>query len=158
MKELIGNAPINPLVFYTGKTAGYFLWVIYLMFLSGIQVFSSHEHQVLAVISYLLSFFGTLLVIISLFNLGKSTRLGLPGKKTVLKNKGIYRFSRNPMYLGFDLWTLSCMLITLNPWIICLGIYSLVVYHLIIRGEEKFLQQRFGQEYVAYRQKVRRYF
>ena len=158
MKELIGSAPINPFIFYSGKLAGYFLWFIYMLHLFGRAFFIFLDYPFLQLLSYLLAGAGMVLVVISLLNLGKSTRLGLPDKNTVLKNHGLYRFSRNPMYLGFDLWTVSCMLITLNPWIICLGIYSLVVYHLIIKSEEKFLTNRFGREYLAYKQKVRRYF
>jgi protein-S-isoprenylcysteine O-methyltransferase Ste14 len=37
------------------------------------------------------------------------------------------------------------------------GIYSIVVYHLIIIGEEKFLEKAFREAYLEYKKKVRRY-
>ena len=44
-------------------------------------------------------------------------------------------------------------------WIIFLlpGLYSIIIYHFIILGEEKFLESRFGKDYIEYKQKVRRY-
>jgi protein-S-isoprenylcysteine O-methyltransferase Ste14 len=62
------------------------------------------------------------------------------------------------MYLGFDFLTISAMIYTLNIWVVIPGIYSMVVYHLIILSEEKFLKERFGLEYLTYSQYSRRYF
>lgn len=107
--------------------------------------------------SYVTILAGILLSIISLANLGRNTRLGLPKEETELQNKGIYRISRNPMYVGFNLFTISAMLYTLNPYITMLGIYSIFIYHLIILGEERFLQERFGNAFSEYRKKTRRY-
>jgi len=100
---------------------------------------------------------GIAFVVLSSINLGKSTRLGLPGEDTVLKTGGIYKFSRNPMYVGFNCFTLSSMLYTSNPFVDIAGIYSIVIYHFIIRGEEKFLLERFGAAYIEYKSRVRRY-
>jgi protein-S-isoprenylcysteine O-methyltransferase Ste14 len=83
--------------------------------------------------------------------------LGLPTEKTILKTNGIYRFSRNPMYFGFNLLTIASMLYWININVIILGIYSIIIYHLIILGEEKFLEERFGDEYFSYKKIVRRY-
>ena len=89
--------------------------------------------------------------------LGKSTRFGLPTEKTVLKTRGLYKISRNPIYFGFNLITLSSIIYFINPIILVPGIYSIVVYHLIIIGEEKFLEKAFGVAYLKYKKKVRRY-
>ena len=83
--------------------------------------------------------------------------MGLPSESTVLKTNGIYKFSRNPMYVGFGLFTLASMIYTLNVLIIIAGIFSLIVYHLIIKSEEKFLLIRFGNDYENYGKNVRRY-
>jgi protein-S-isoprenylcysteine O-methyltransferase Ste14 len=97
---------------------------------------------------------GLLFVLVSIFYLGKSTRLGLPSEQTRLKTNGIYKLSRNPMYVGFGLFTIASMMYTL---VIIAGIYSLTVYHLIIKSEEQFLTRRFVTEYNNYTNKVRRY-
>ena len=61
------------------------------------------------------------------------------------------------MYVGLHLVTLSSMIFSLNWIIIIMGIYSMVVYHFIIKGEENFLKNRFGEAYLEYQRKVRRY-
>ena len=89
--------------------------------------------------------------------LGRSIRIGLPTEDTTLRTGGIYRFSRNPMYLGVHLVTLAAMLITLKWWVALPGLFSIAVYHLIVLGEEKFLEERFGKAYLDYKQHTRRY-
>ena len=61
------------------------------------------------------------------------------------------------MYIGFNCLTLASMLYTLNITVILLGVYSMMIYHLIILGEEKFLEQRFGDNYMEYKKTIRRY-
>ncbi|MBU0713509.1 isoprenylcysteine carboxylmethyltransferase family protein [bacterium] len=155
--ELIGKTSIHPVVFYSGKISGYTTWV--LLLLSWLNVFSVAGHSALFLKygSCGLFLIGLLFTVMSLINLGKSTTLGLPSKDTVFKTSGIYRFSRNPMYIGFNCFTLASMLYTLNIAVILLGVYSIVIYHLIILGEEAFLEQRFHQAYTDYKRLVKRY-
>lgn len=61
------------------------------------------------------------------------------------------------MYLGFNLLTISAMIYMLNLIIILFGVYSIVIYHFIIIGEEGFLEKRFGATYSNYKKSVRRY-
>jgi hypothetical protein len=53
--------------------------------------------------------------------------------------------------------TIASMVYTLHWLVIILGIYSLITYHLIIKGEEVFMIKRFSNEYEKYQLKVRRY-
>jgi len=155
--ELIGKTTINPIIFYTGKISGYLTWIILFPMLFG---FNSHDRKVIFFNNYIAEFLlviGLIFTVISLINLGKSTRLGLPSSETQLKTNGIYKLSRNPMYVGFDLITIAAMVYTLHWMIILLGIYSLITYHLIIKGEENFMTARFGDEYKKYQLNVRRY-
>ncbi len=155
--ELIGKAPINPILFYSGKITGYILWLLFCLSLSGIHLLPKTSFDFVRYLSYGLLALGILLTFISLVDLGKSTRFGLPTDDTKLVLKGLYRFSRNPMYLGLNLLTISSMIYFLNVLIILAGIFSIVTYHLIIIAEERFLKQRFGQPYDIYLNKVRRY-
>ena len=113
-----------------------------------------YNHQISFVILAIAAFF----VVISLINLGRSTRFGIPTNETLFKTSGLYKISRNPMYIGINLLTISAMIYTLNLFGILIGIYSIFVYHLIILSEEKFLENRFGKQYSDYKNKVRRYF
>lgn len=108
-------------------------------------------------LSYALLVIASVLIVSSLASLGKSTRLGLPTGQTELKTGGVYRLSRNPMYVGFDALTLAAIFGTGNPVVLVLGVYSIVVYHFIIKGEERYLLSVFGTAYLQYQASVRRY-
>jgi protein-S-isoprenylcysteine O-methyltransferase Ste14 len=155
--NIIGRTTIHPLVFYSGKISGYFTWIILLLLLSNIRVIEKRANHLTDIITLVLVLISLVFIILSLVNLGKSTRLGLPMESTVFKTNGLYTISRNPMYVGFNLLTISAIVYTQHILIICLGIYSLIAYHLIILGEERFLEERFGQEYLSYKGRVRRY-
>jgi len=155
--ELIGRTTINPIVFYTGKLSGYITWIILSLMLFDINLIERRLVFYNNYASVILLFAGLLITVISLVNLGKSTRLGLPSDDTKLKTNGLYKISRNPMYVGFDLITIASMVFTLHWLVIILGIYSLITYHLIIKGEEAFMLKRFSNEYEKYQLKVRRY-
>lgn len=157
MINLIGKPTINPILFYSGKICGYILWIFLLLYLLNISPLNGLQYHSLIALSYLLLFIGLILVILSAIYLGKSTRLGLPAENTVFKKNGIYHFSRNPMYLGFNMITLSSIAHNLNIVIFLMGFYSIYIYHLIILGEEKYLLKRYGKEYEDYKIKVRRY-
>jgi protein-S-isoprenylcysteine O-methyltransferase Ste14 len=155
--EIKGRPTIHPWLFYTGKTAGYLTWLIlYLTAFHFYQFVLFHSRLTdLFTVAFLI--FGLVFIILSLAFLGKSVRLGLPTEQTEFKTGGIYQISRNPMYIGLHFFTLASMVYTLHPLVMIMGIYSFVVYHLIILGEERFLTERFGETYKSYQQKVRRY-
>ncbi|MBK7172300.1 MAG: isoprenylcysteine carboxylmethyltransferase family protein [Bacteroidales bacterium] len=156
--ELIGRTTINPILFYSGKISGYITWIVLFLMLFDINIIERKLFFYNNYASIILLFAGLLFTVISLVNLGKSTRLGLPSEDTTLKTNGIYKFSRNPMYVGFDLITIASLVFTFHWLILILGVYSLITYHLIIKGEEAFMKNRFGDEYVKYQLRVKRYF
>ena len=100
---------------------------------------------------------GSVLMIIALFELGASLRVGLPKEETRLKTDGIYCFSRNPLYLGVFLITIGSCLYIPDLINISFGLYGIYIHHLITVGEEKFLDQRFGEEWKNYCRTTRRY-
>jgi protein-S-isoprenylcysteine O-methyltransferase Ste14 len=155
--NIIGKTTINPLLFYTGKISGYLTWIFLVLSFINIETIVVNDFYFNRAFSVVLIIAGLTFTFISLINLGNSTRLGLPSETTHFKTKGLYKFSRNPMYVGFNLITLSSIIHFLSPWTIILGIYSIFVYHLIILGEERFLESRFGTNYISYKEKVRRY-
>lgn len=155
--EISGKPTISPALFISGKTAGYFTWGVLLLTMTGVPGLrqeSGHGFDTAAFISLLT---GIVFILASSASLGRSIRIGLPTEETTLRTGGIYRFSRNPMYLGVHLVTLAAMLITLKWWVALPGLFSIAVYHLIVLGEEKFLEERFGKAYLDYKQHTRRY-
>lgn len=77
---------------------------------------------------------------------------------TQLVSTGIFRFSRNPMYLSL-LLILIAWALWLGNSLACLGIivFILVMNHFQIAREEAYLESKFGDEYRHYKQKVRRW-
>lgn len=81
-----------------------------------------------------------------------------PDKANALVMSGLYRISRNPMYLG--------MLMILLGWAIHLGdalaflpagLFIVLIEVLQIRPEERALEEKFGDDYRAYKKRVRRW-
>ena len=155
--DLIGKTTINPILFYSGKIAGYLTWIFCFLYLNDINILIRYDFSYNTYIALFTAIVGLFFVVISFINLGRSNRHGLPSENTTLKTHGLYKISRNPMYLGFNLLTISAMIYMLNLIIVLLGVYSIVIYHLIIIGEEGFLDKRFGIDYSNYKKTVRRY-
>ena len=72
--------------------------------------------------------------------------------------KGVYRFSRNPIYLAFCIATLGTGLL-LNSWWIVASVAPLksLLQRLVISREEAYLEKKFGQHYLDYKRQVRRW-
>jgi protein-S-isoprenylcysteine O-methyltransferase Ste14 len=71
---------------------------------------------------------------------------------------GIYRFTRNPMYVGMALLQIAIGVGLANGWILALVPVSLVlVYWTAVRHEEAYLARKFGETYASYKRSVRRW-
>ena len=79
-----------------------------------------------------------------------------PGMNGV-NQKGLYRVSRNPMYVGYFLYFLGCVLLTRSIELFASLILFQISSHWIILSEERWCTEKFGEAYTAYRKKVRRY-
>jgi protein-S-isoprenylcysteine O-methyltransferase Ste14 len=155
--ELIGTPSIQPALFYSGKMAGYSTWILLGLEHAGVRVLPGVHSPLLDALSLVAVGVAALFIVMSAVSLGASTRLGLPTGETVLKTGGIYRFSRNPMYVGFNALTLAAVLGTGSVVTLALGVYSIAIYHRIIRAEERYLADAFGEQYAQYRAGVYRY-
>lgn len=82
-----------------------------------------------------------------------------PRASTKIVRNGIYRFSRNPMYLGM-LLMLAAVLVVLSNIAAALVALPLFVWYMTrfqIMPEERLLQQKFGVEYTQFLLEVRRW-
>ena len=78
--------------------------------------------------------------------------------KSALVTSGVYRFSRNPIALGFVLMLIGLTLNVGSVWGLVLAPGLIVSFNLfVIQPEEKSLISRFGKEYEAYKSRVRRW-
>ena len=77
---------------------------------------------------------------------------------TALTFEGPYRFTRNPMYLSLALVTLAIALWLDVAWIaVALVAVVLLIDRSVIAREERYLERRFGEPYLAYKARVRRW-
>lgn len=77
---------------------------------------------------------------------------------TALVTSGPYRFTRNPMYLGFTLLYLALALWFGGYWtLLLLPLVLVVMIHGVIRREEAYLLRLFGTAYADYQERVRRW-
>ncbi len=102
---------------------------------------------------------GFILGILALITLKNSWRVGIKyNQKTELITTGIYRISRNPYFLSYDVLIFGYILIFTSPILIILYLILVVVFHKMILEEEKYLQSVHGSGYEDYKSKVNRYF
>ena len=101
---------------------------------------------------------GDLIFLISVLSMKDSWRAGIPeGDRTKLVKDGIYAYSRNPAFLGFDLQYIGVLLMYCNLLTGLFTVFAIVMLHLQILQEEKYLTSAFGAEYLEYRHQVYRY-
>lgn len=71
---------------------------------------------------------------------------------------GVYRFTRNPMYLGMGLLQAGIGVALANAWVVLfVPLTWLVIYVIAIRHEEAYLERKFGSAYTDYKREVRRW-
>ena len=111
------------------------------------------------VLGCILGILGVGVFVISILTMRDSWRAGVPNdEKTELVTTGIYAYSRNPAFLGFDLIYLSILFMFFNWGLLVITVLTVVMFHLqIVKVEEDFLIKTFGEEYLEYRKKVCRY-
>lgn len=117
------------------------------------------EGQILSTV--LVFIVGVVIVIVGGYQFRKASTTVNPlqlEKSSQLVTNGIYRFSRNPMYVGF--------LLILLAWALFLGsaiaflllpVFLALITKVQILPEESMLEEIFGEEYINYKKRVRRW-
>ena len=101
---------------------------------------------------------GDLIFLISVLCMKDSWRAGIPDRdRTELVTDGIYAFSRNPAFLGFDLQYVGVLLMFCNLLTASFTVFAVTMLHLQILQEERYLTAAFGRAYLDYRYQVLRY-
>ncbi len=152
-----GDAPINRTVFYASKYSIIAIWVAMILQSWGIGISLFEVPRLIQAIGLVSWFSGFALLYIGRYEMGNSFRLGKPKERTDLRTDGLFRLSRNPMYIGMYATVIASALYTLNPVVIILGVFVISIHHSIVLAEERHMQKVFGREYLDYRTRVRRY-
>ena len=92
------------------------------------------------------------------FLIAKTATLPIHSTSTIVTS-GVYRYTRNPMYLAMSLFTAGLALVFNSIFfLLTLAIAVYAVTRLAIEPEERYLERKFGGVYLDYKAKVRRWF
>ncbi|WP_020398047.1 methyltransferase family protein [Kordiimonas gwangyangensis] len=103
---------------------------------------------------------GIAIAVLSQADMGKAWRIGVPSaaeESQSLVTTGLYRFSRNPIYVGIMLFIVGSVIAAPGPVTILSLILTWVFVNKIIDSEEAFLRTAFGEEFEAYCTHTRRW-
>ena len=79
-------------------------------------------------------------------------------ESTTLITDGFYKYTRNPMYVGMNSFLLGLLIILNNPInFTFLVIFFFIVRNLFVIKEEVQMEETFGEDYLTYKGKVRRW-
>ena len=110
-------------------------------------------------IGLLLTFIGFLLGVGAFIEFRRArTTLDPHGSAKQVVTSGIYRFTRNPIYLGFLLMVIGLPLNSGLIWGLALApFYMMAMTRLVIEREEIYLEKKFKDQYTGYKSRVRRW-
>ena len=156
-KGSFGRPSLPVYIFIIGKLSLFACFGMYIYALLNDNIVHPSYVKELEYISFVVYLSGMIITISGLINLGQSLRMGLPDEETELKTKGIYRLTRNPIYVGFDLICLASVIFYPSIINIIVFITVIVYHHYVIKAEESFLEKKFDSSWKDYIKKTRRY-
>jgi len=110
------------------------------------------------VIGFSLGMLGNFIFLCAVLTMRDSWRAGIPAEdKTELVTSGIYSWSRNPAFLGFDFMYIGICMLYCNPFTILFSLFAIIMLHMQILQEEKYMTDTFGADYSAYKLRTCRY-
>jgi len=116
------------------------------------------EHPSLQWMGVAFVIFSLVWTIIAQAQMGEAWRIGIDTEnRTPLVQKGIFRISRNPIYLGVVITLSGLFLIIPNALTLLILIVGLVLIGVQVRLEEEHVGKMYPREYAEYRQRVRRW-
>jgi protein-S-isoprenylcysteine O-methyltransferase Ste14 len=139
------------------------LFYFYLIFANAFNLPTVSEQEffhseIIAWVGVLFCLAGLLLLLWSLISFGESFRVGIDNEQPdKLITNGVFAFTRNPIYVAFAMILLGQFLIFPN-WILFIYIFAGIwLFHRQVLREEDYLKKHYGQEYLEYSDRVRRY-
>ncbi len=127
--------------------------------LKWVYPFSVQQLGSLAYIGYVALAIGLGIIFLAFKEFSKAeVRADCATSSKVLVATGIYKYSRNPMYLGFFVNFIGIYFLFNNLWYLILLIPAYVLFRfMVIAKEEEYLAAKFGDEYSRYKSSVRRW-
>lgn len=166
---------VNPFVFgksnsvndYAGGCMKWILLAIFLRLLFGViwpetstffGTLALLQHALLQYVGWVTLHIGLIWSLIAVLQMGNSWRIGVNNNhKTELTKDGLYRFSRNPAFLGMLITLGALFLIVPDAITFCSLIAAIIVLQVQIRVEEAYLATVHGENYLTYMNTTRRW-
>lgn len=152
---------MNPLELKIPPAALVLLAGLAMWFVSTVAPSFSWQMPYQQAVAFVLAIAGAIVAVLgvaSFLRAGTTLNPTKPQATSALVNTGIYRFSRNPMYLGFLLALIGWALFLANLLaLILVPAFVMYMNRFQITPEERALAAMFGIEFTSYKQKVRRW-
>ena len=111
------------------------------------------------IIGLIIILLGIVLLILALTAIKDNFLIGInPNTNTSLVTSGIYKISRNPIFLGFDLLYIGLFFVFPNPINLIFTIILVWLFDSLINIEEGYLVSSYKDDYINYKSKVKKYF
>lgn len=157
--QQIGKGNKNNKTLLIERIMGNCSWVIIVIEVISIIINKPFNVLAFSYIGIVLMIIGDIVFLAAVLTMRDSWRAGIAKEdETKLVTDGIYKISRNPAFLGFYLVYIGVMLAFINLPLIIMTLITILAFHMQIKEEEIFLEERFGKQYVEYKQRVGRYF
>jgi protein-S-isoprenylcysteine O-methyltransferase Ste14 len=159
-EEVVFSPALVPLAMLIAAIAGLLQWFVPLGVLSDFERIEDIDPLWAVVVGGILAVCGLSLSIAG--HLAMKRRLGdfVPWRPAgVLVTDGVYRWTRNPGYLGLWIALIGTALGLAFDWLLILTIPACIAVSLVVvRREELYLERKFGPQYLDYKIRVPRYF
>jgi protein-S-isoprenylcysteine O-methyltransferase Ste14 len=110
------------------------------------------------IIGIVMILLGNLIFIVAMLTMRNNWRAGFDNNQnTTLVTNGIYQYSRNPAFVGFDLLYIGCAVTFPNIINMAAALACVTLFHIQILQEEKFCAVVFENDYADYKSKTMRY-
>ncbi|NIU89029.1 MAG: DUF1295 domain-containing protein [Nitrosopumilaceae archaeon] len=150
------NVMVFPPIIYLGIfIMGYLLHYFFKVLI----VNQANLASILDIIGIALIIVSIILPLLAIKTLGKfKTTHMVSEPTTAIVSSGVFRYSRNPIYLcGITLYLGISLII--NSLLLLISIFPLfyAIREGLVKREEQYLERKFGQEYLNYKERVRRW-
>jgi protein-S-isoprenylcysteine O-methyltransferase Ste14 len=116
------------------------------------------SHEVFAWIGIALLLFALVWILIAQSQMQTSWRIGIDEDvRTDLVQRGLFKISRNPIFLGIRMMLVGLFLVLPNAVMLVIWVVGEILIQIQVRLEEEFLTRIHGDHYRTYQQQVRRW-
>ena len=116
------------------------------------------SHDIFAWTGISLLLFALVWILIAQWQMQTSWRIGIDEEvRTNLVQRGLFKFSRNPIFLGIRIMLVGLFLVLPNAVMLVIWVVGEILIQIQVRLEEEFLTRIHGDHYRTYQQQVRRW-